>query len=181
MPSAKPKLLTSFLKISSLALALMLPAAGSVFAAQLPFPPPRIFTPPPPPCISTGSLFEFPPGCFTCQVRDASPDNFGETGVTINLLNEQNQVVTTTGGSSLGPGMTATSVTFCSRGGFNFISCMVTTGVGTVAALRDLAVVEQFAPGVAEGDKTSTSPSAAETEGKIFNSCQPVGPPVPAP
>lgn len=163
----------SLLKLSALVLALVLPGSGTVFGALPIFPAPPIFVPSPPPCISTGSLFEFPPGCYTCEVRNASGDNYGFTGITINLVNEQNQIVTTTGGIPLSPGMTANAVEFCSKGGFNTISCVVTTGVGTLAALRDFAVVEQYAPGVAEDANASTANSEAETEGKVFNSCQP--------
>ena len=172
MKNSNDTFLTSLLKISTLALALLLPGAGTVFGAAPILPPPPIFVEQPPPCISTPALFEFPAGCYTCEVRNATGDNYGTTGITINLVNEQNQIVSTTGGIPLGPGMSANAVEYCS-GGFKFISCVVTTGVGTVAALRDFAVVEQFAPGVVEGTNASTSNSVAQAEGKIFNSCQP--------
>jgi hypothetical protein len=175
MRPTKKHLFSCLSGISSLALILQLSAAGAASAAQLPFPPPPIFVPPPPPCISTEALFEFPGGCFTCQVRNATTDNYGLSGITIELRNEQNQVDYTTGLIPLGPGM-ITSASFCSEGGFNTVSCVVTTGVGSVAALRDFTVIEQFAPGVAEGGKVSTNSSSAEADGKIFNSCAPAGP-----
>lgn len=175
MRKSSGKLSNPLWKVFFLALAIMMPGAGHIFAAQLPFPIPPIFVPPPPPCISTGAIFEFPGGCYACTVRNASTDNYGQTGITVELRNEFNQVQYTSTLTPLSPGET-TIAEFCSTPGFTTISCVVTTGVGTVGALRDFAVVEQWAPGVAEGNKISTNPATAQTEGKIFNSCQPASP-----
>ncbi len=71
---------------------------------------------------------------------------------------------------------------FCGNG-FLSISCVVTTQEGTTDDLNDLAVVEQYAPGKPgeQGGVIATSPSLADTEGKIFNSCAPSSGPVSAP
>ncbi|HKV53999.1 MAG TPA: hypothetical protein VJN94_05090 [Candidatus Binataceae bacterium] len=148
---------------------------GRAIAAEPTFIPNPIFIPPPPPCISTAPLFEFPVGCYDCQVRNVSANSHGAT---IKLITAENQTAQTTPSVFLGPGRTI-STGFCGKG-FDFISCVVTTQEGTTAALHDLAVVEQYAPGppIADGNGTgNTSPSSAETEGKIFNSCvSPTGP-----
>lgn len=154
---------------AALVVMLSLPGLGTAFAAQPVFPFPPVFTPPPPPCISTGPIYEFPTGCYTCQVRNVSANTYG---VTITLVNEENQSETMTPPVNLPPGRTVDEG-FCTPTGFLRISCTVTTQTGTVAALGDLAVVELFAPGIAEGGLTSTAPSSSETEGKIFNSCVP--------
>lgn len=136
-------------------------------------------TPPPPPCISTGPIFEFPAGCYSCQVRNISANTLGAT---IDLRNEENQTEQTTPPTLLSPGRSIITG-FCSNG-FLSVSCVVTTLEGTTDALGDLAVVEQYAPGAPtnEGGIFTTSSSSAETEGKIFNACVPsAGPVAPLP
>jgi hypothetical protein len=174
------KLCSWMLGITSVSLSFLVPAAGTTSAAEITIPIPPIVILQPPPCISTGALTEFPAGCYTCQVRNATGDNYSSSGITIEFRNEQNEVDYTTGSLPLGPGITA-GAEFCSPGGADSFACVVTTGVGTTAALQDLVVVEQFAPGIAETGKTSTNSSTAETGGKIFASCAPAGPSVPAP
>jgi hypothetical protein len=92
--------------------------------------------------------------------------------VTINMVNEENQSETITPPVNLTPSRVVDEG-FRTQAGFLRSSCTVTTQTGTVAALSDLAVVELFAPGVAEGGLTSIAASSSETEGKIFNSCAP--------
>ncbi len=140
--------------------------ARAGFAAQSVFPVQPIFVPPTP-CISTGPIYEFPKGCYTCQVRNVSPNTYGAT---INMVNEENQSEVQTPPVNLTAGRTI-ETGFCTTGGFLRVSCVVTTQTGTVAALGDLAVTEEFAPGIAEGGLTSTAPSAALTEGKIYPNC----------
>jgi len=180
MRSTKKQLFSCLVGIPSLALSFLVPAAGTASAAEITIPIPPIVILQPPPCISTGALTEFPAGCYTCEVRNATGDNFGLSGITIEFRNEQNEVEYTTGSLPLGPGITA-NAEFCSPGGADAFACVVTTGVGTTAALQDLVVIEQYAPGIADGGKVSTNSSTAETGGKVFASCAPAGPSVPAP
>jgi hypothetical protein len=154
-------------KITILSVGLLFSAAQAAMAAQPVFPLPPVFEPPPPPCISTASLFEFPPGCYTCDVRDVSANNYT---VTINMVNAQNQSEDLTPPTSLTAGRSIFDE-ICTTTGFLEISCVVTTSDGKTTSLNDLAVVEQYAPTVIPEGNASTSNSEAETEGKIYNSC----------
>jgi hypothetical protein len=146
-------------KITVLTLVLSMLGVGSAFAAAGGIPGPPIFIPPPPPCISTGILQEDDAsvGCYFCNVR-----NVGTTShkVSVDVRDTGNVTQSGTVPLPLAPGH-GIVVSACPQNR-NFTAsnaCIVTTDEGTTDALRDLAVVFQF------------SSPAAETEGKIFNSC----------
>ena len=174
--SASKSLFVTFQKIAVLTIVLSILGVRTAFsgAGGIPGRP----TPPPPPCISTGPIFEFPAGCYSCQVRNVGTINHGAT---IELRTTENQSEETTPPIFLTPGRSIMT-SFCGNG-FLSISCVVTTQEGTTDDLADLAVVEQYAPGRPSepGGVGNTSPSLAETEGKIFNSCAPSSGPVSAP
>jgi len=150
-------LVVSFEKIAVLTLVLSLISVRAAFAAAggIPGRP----TPPPPPCISTGFLQEDDTsvGCYFCSVRNVGAVSHNVT-VDIrdagNLTDERNLLP-----STLAPGH-GIVFSFCPSRNFTASdACIVTTDDGTTDALQDLAVVLQF------------SSPAAETEGKIANSC----------
>jgi hypothetical protein len=172
--SAGKSVIVSFEKIAVLTMVLSMVSVGAAFAAAggIKGRP----NPPPPPCISTGPIFEFPVGCYSCQVRNVGPNT---KGATIDLRNEENQSEVTTPPVQLLPGRTIIT-SFCGNG-FLSVSCVVTTQEGTTDDLSDLAVVEQYAPKRSSDGGTSTLPSASETEGEIFNSCAPSSGPVSVP
>jgi hypothetical protein len=132
----------SFQKIGAIALLISLVGTGAAFAARPVFPVPPRFIPPPPPCISAGPIYEFPPGCYSCQVRNVSANN---RTATIDIRNEENQTEQTTPLTYLAAGRSIITG-FCSAG-FQYISCVVTTPDGTIDSLSDLAVIEQYSPG----------------------------------
>ena len=147
-----------FEKITVLTLVLSILGVGSAFAAAGGIPGPPIFIPPPPPCISTGFLQEDDTslGCYFCGVR-----NVGTTThkVSVDVRDTGNLTESGTIPLPLAPGH-GIVVSACPTRGFTASdACIVTTDEGTTDALQDLAVVLQF------------SSPAAETEGKIFNSC----------
>ena len=174
--SASKSLFVAFQKIAVLTIVLSILGVRTAFSAAggIPGRP----TPPPPPCISTGPIFEFPAGCYSCQVRNVGTINHGAT---IDLRTAENQSEETTPPIFLTPGRSI-QTSFCGNG-FLSVSCVVTTQEGTTDDLSDLAVVEQYAPGApaTQGGVITTSPSLAETEGKIFNSCAPSSGPVSVP
>ena len=174
--SAGKSVIVSFEKIGVLTVVLSMLTVSAAFAAAggIPGRP----TPPPPPCISTGPIFEFPAGCYSCQVRNVGTSTLGAT---IDIRNEENQSEQTTPPSQLLPGRT--NITGFCGGGFLSVSCVVTTQGGNTDELNDLAVVEQYAPGRPSEPNGIfvTSTSASETEGKVFNSCAPSSGPVSVP
>jgi hypothetical protein len=151
--------IVSFEKIAVSTLVLSLMCVGAAFAAVggVPGRP----TPPPPPCISTGFLQEDDTsvGCYFCSVHNVGAVSHNVT-VDVrdvgNLTDERNLLPTAL---AAGHGIV---FSFCPPRDFTASdACVVTTDEGTTDALQDLAVVLQF------------SSPAAETEGKIFNSCAP--------
>lgn len=152
--------IVSIEKIAVLTLTLSLMGAGAAFAAAGGIPGRPIFTPPPPPCISTGFLSEdgFSVGCYTCTVR-----NVGAVSHTIavDIRDEANLADSGRVPLPVAPGQ-STGAGFCPPANVTSSdACVVVTDEGTTDALQDLAVVLQF------------SSPAGETEGKIFNSCAP--------
>lgn len=115
-------------------------------------------TPPPPPCISTGTLAS--DYNLFCSVH-----NVGIVAHTVTL--EFRLIDNTTLGANnyaLLPGQSI----YIIQGTAAVESCVATSSEGTVDALQDLAVVEQALP------NPSISPNTtAATDGKIFNSCAP--------
>lgn len=119
----------------------------------------------PAPCISTPSLDAtiFIKG-VTCTVR-----NVGITPhtVTITITDNNNNALQTVSptiqpGQSSGTGMGPSNPQ---------LACVVTSAEGTLAALRDLAVVEQI---ILTANSDNGSPtSETEATGTIFNSCAP--------
>lgn len=158
LKSAGKSLMVSFEKIAVLTLGLSLLGAGAAFAAAggVPGRP----TPPPPPCVSTGFLQD--PGtegsCYICTVRNVGTASHN---VSTEIRDAGNLTDSGTIPLTVAPGQ-ATGTEFCPHPDFTASdACVVATDEGTTDALQDLAVVLQF------------SSPAAETEGKIFNSCAP--------
>jgi hypothetical protein len=158
--STAKRLIISFEKIAVLTLVLSLLGVGAAFAAAGGIPGPPHVTPPPPPCISTGILEEDGPAasCYFCSVRNVG---LVSHNVTVDVRNAGNFTESGTIPLTVAPGhgLVVASCTTANVTASN--ACVVTTDEGTTDALQDLAVVLQF-----------ESP-AAETEGKIFNSCAP--------
>jgi hypothetical protein len=152
-------LIVSFEKIAVLTFVLSLLGVGEVFAAVggVPGRP----TPPPPPCISTGLLQEDDTsvGTYFCSVRNVGTVSHA---VTIDVRDAGNLTESGTAVPlTLAPGHGIVLSAPPTRNFTASDACVVTTDEGTTDALQDLAVVLQF------------SSPAAETEGKIFNSCAP--------
>ena len=153
-------LVASFEKIAVLTLVLSMLGVGVAFAAAGGIPGPPIVTPPPPPCIATGIIQEDDTslGCYFCNVRNVGTVSHN---VAVDVRNTGNFTESGTIPLPLAPGH-GIVVSACPTRGFTASdACIVTTDEGTTDALHDLTVVFQF------------SSPAAETEGKIFNSCAP--------
>jgi hypothetical protein len=153
-------LIVSLERVAVLTLALSMLGAGVAFASAGGIPGPPIVTPPPPPCIATGIIQEDDTsvGCYFCNVRNVGTVSHN---VAVDVRNTGNFTESGTIPLPLAPGH-GIVVSACPTRGFTASNaCVVTTDEGTTDALQDLAVVFQY------------SSPAAETEGKIFNSCAP--------